>query len=1347
MKGMTMNSQMDSGSFPISFPNVPDGLMEGWVQNEYEETHDPDDGSIRQHSLMEEDELASHVSLLKRETTVNRYHAAKKSEEVLLQVLFETFQIKVKVKKSKGAVSYINIGDIHEIRVGNVALRSKEFATSSEIDQAVFMNDTAICIMHGTAHRLKQFVFTVDSEDEWTTWTEGLKQFTRSHASSHYTSDKVKERWLMKSWEQLTPSGVAHITLRELKTFLTKSEIKLSSKETKDHFMSVDTYKEGKINFAQFVELYHELCEDMALLQQFDKYSTDPARAFFSHKDVVAFYKKEMSQTVTEEWAANITRRYGRTGKLKVPDLIDYLISNENEAWYPERKTRVYEDMTRPLTHYFMASSHNTYLMGDQFRSESSVEAYVRALRDGCRCVEIDSWDGPTGDPIVYHGHTLTSRIKFRDVVTSITEHAFAASKYPVVLSLENHCSSLQQQIMADVFKKEFRDLLCYGFEDFPESHERGEYPSPEDLCYRVILKHKKLKPGETEVATGSSKDTEGEDLSDATKNGFLRVQEVDTTWTRQYFVLTQDKLAYADNKEFEDQELEAQKAALDEEMKGLELAPGKETELHYAEPWFHGALMDGTESPNGRAIAERRMYEHMKELEDGESPDGMFMVRESTTYAGEFSLSFWRESAKTIEHCRIRHNGGTFCITPKHTFQNLFELVEYYKAQPLVSPQWSAKMKIPIPQPPDHMHMNWYHESITRQEAETMLKQIPADGAFLVRSSSTEQGALSISFRAEGKIKHCRVTKESRLYVLGTAEFPSMCEMIQYYELHPLYKRMKLRFAVDDALLRSQGVAPPSDEPEAESMYFIPPAPTKEKKKKGKKGKAGVKEVEDAVHGTGTARSTFAYKSDEKDELSFPLGAIISCVEEVDGGWWSGNYGKAHGWFPSNYVLMLDPEIIADEMGANDAKMLKSGLGELQKWEMSVEGMKVEVRPSIKTMRLVFRITNVDGFLDVGADDPEDVKSWSAVLTEAGVEYAGRAKATEKKVAKMKIAPDLSDLIFYFTSVHFKDFATSASTAYQQMSSFGENSATKYCSHKGNDAPKMTQHTIRNFARVYPKGTRVNSSNYDPQLMWNCGIQVVALNYQTPDRLMWLNDGKFTQNGRSGYTLKPNALFDTKNLFDPFTSASWTKKVPPVTMKIKILSGRHLLKPGKGIASPYVHVEVSGVGTDASSNIRRTKVVQNNGFRPRWDEVIMLELSMPELACITFTIFDEDQFGDSNAIGQATIPVGTKTSPMIRNGYRSVQLKNIYNFPEELSALLIHVEINYGATKHSTAMLKLGEQLRELQETRYDMVKIKMEEAVLDVDADPGPPKADPKLDKLNLAILDMEKKILAMI
>ena len=48
-----------------------------------------------------------------------------------------------------------------------------------------------------------------------------------------------------------------------------------------------------------------------------------------------------------------------------------------------------------------------------------------RALKRGCRCVEVDIWDGPSGEPIVYHGHTLTSRIPFKDVVAAIGQYAF----------------------------------------------------------------------------------------------------------------------------------------------------------------------------------------------------------------------------------------------------------------------------------------------------------------------------------------------------------------------------------------------------------------------------------------------------------------------------------------------------------------------------------------------------------------------------------------------------------------------------------------------------------------------------------------------------------------------------------------------------------------------------------------------------------------------------------------------------------------------------------------------------------------------------------------------------------
>ncbi|XP_030848839.1 inactive phospholipase C-like protein 2 isoform X2 [Strongylocentrotus purpuratus] len=246
------------------------------------------------------------------------------------------------------------------------------------------------------------------------------------------------------------------------------------------------------LSSSEFLELFKEMSTRPEIYFLLVRYSSSE---FMTLDDLMIFLEAEQGMTgVTKEKCLSLIQRYevseeGRQrGYLGIDGFTSYLLSSECDI-FDHQQRRVCQDMTQSLSHYFIAASHNTYLTEDQLKGPSSVAAYVSALQKGCRWVELDVWDGANDEPIIYHGHTLTSKILFKAAIEAINQHAFETSEYPVIVSIENHCSPEQQRTMAHYITSVFGDKLHTERIDEDLSY----LPSPHDLQGKILIKGKRL--------------------------------------------------------------------------------------------------------------------------------------------------------------------------------------------------------------------------------------------------------------------------------------------------------------------------------------------------------------------------------------------------------------------------------------------------------------------------------------------------------------------------------------------------------------------------------------------------------------------------------------------------------------------------------------------------------------------------------------------------------------------------------------------------------------------------------------------------------------------------------------
>ncbi|CAG8795413.1 25649_t:CDS:2, partial [Gigaspora margarita] len=321
---------------------------------------------------------------------------------------------------------------------------------------------------------------------------------------------------------------------------------------------------------------------------------------------------------------------------------------------------------------------------------------------------------------------------------------------------------------------------------------------------------------------------------------------------------------------------------------------------------------------------------------------------------------------------------------------------------------------------------------------------------------------------------------------------------------------------------------------------------------------------------------------------------------------------------------------------------------------------------PSSLLYKIIVKGKNLPpDFLEDYVDSATDTESTTD--TESDVESSKEKKAKPKKT-KVRVAKALSDLVIYCSAIKFKGFDHyRENSKYYHMSSFTDRVSSRLLK---SDKAAFIRHNARHLTRVYPSGFRINSSNFEPHHQWMVGNQLVALNWQTFDLGMQIDQAMFSVNGRCGYVLK------SERLRNPEISTYINTHPPTQTLKIEIISAQQLPKPKdalKGeVVDPFVEIELLIPGAEVTK--KKTSTITDNGFNPTWNETLTFILNCEEMSLVflRFIVWDEDVRGN-DFIASYCIPVAS-----LQFGYRHVPLNDVNGEQYLFTTLFIRSSLEF---------------------------------------------------------------------
>ncbi|KAK2764322.1 Phospholipase C [Arachnomyces sp. PD_36] len=410
------------------------------------------------------------------------------------------------------------IDDIKEIRVGADARNYREEHQVPEDAASRWFTILFADPDRSSKNRpIKTMHLIAPDNSTFEMWTTTLEHISRYRiglmtgmAGSGQSEAILKAHWQREMSRLLSSGppvgGKESLDLSAVENLCRSLHINCSRNMIRAQFTKADTVGNARLDFVEFKDFLRRLKERKDVKELYKKIAVDH-KGGMTLEEFFMFLRDSQGENVDTDasYWMSIFEKFIRKAKSRAQDLPNsrlpltdalgyarmnleafslFLSSTSNAVYSPLFPQSRFD---RPLNEYFISTSHNTYLLGRQVAGASSTEAYITALQQGCRCVEIDCWDGADGRPIVSHGRTMTSSVMFADCISVINRYAFLHTDFPLILSLEVHCNPEQQAAMVAIMKDILGDQLLLE----PLMTNCAILPSPEELKRRILVKVK----------------------------------------------------------------------------------------------------------------------------------------------------------------------------------------------------------------------------------------------------------------------------------------------------------------------------------------------------------------------------------------------------------------------------------------------------------------------------------------------------------------------------------------------------------------------------------------------------------------------------------------------------------------------------------------------------------------------------------------------------------------------------------------------------------------------------------------------------------------------------------------